>query len=87
MYTIFANADRSKGAKGISAFIVPGDSPGLSLAKVEDKMGLRSSCTAEVILDDVRIPRENLLGEIGSGFRIAMRYLDVARTTSCAAVA
>ncbi|MDH4265422.1 MAG: acyl-CoA dehydrogenase family protein [Deltaproteobacteria bacterium] len=87
VYTIFANADRTKGAKGISAFIVPGDSPGLSRGKVEDKMGLRSSCTAEVILDDVRIPKENLLGEIGSGFRIAMRYLDVARTTSCAAVA
>lgn len=87
VYTVFANADRTKGAKGISAFIVPGDSPGLSRGKVEDKMGLRSSCTAEVILDDVRIPKENLLGEIGSGFRIAMRYLDVARTTSCAAVA
>jgi len=87
LYTVFANADRTQGARGISAFIVPGDSPGLSMGKVEKKMGLRSSHTAELIMNDVSIPRGNLLGDIGSGFRIAMQYLDVARTTACAAVA
>jgi alkylation response protein AidB-like acyl-CoA dehydrogenase len=87
VYTVFANADKARGAKGISAFIVPGDSPGLSMGKVEKKMGFRSSQTAELILNNVRIPKENLLGDIGAGFRIAMDYLDVARMTACAAVA
>ena len=57
------------------------------MGKVEEKMGFRSSHTAELIINDVRIPGENLLGDIGSGFRIAMDYLDVARMTACAAVA
>lgn len=85
-YTIFANADRSKGVKGISAFLVPGDALGFSAGKVEDKMGFRSSPTAELILENVKIPRENLLAEIGQGFAIAMRFLDSARTLSCGAV-
>jgi alkylation response protein AidB-like acyl-CoA dehydrogenase len=87
LYTVFANADRTKGAKGISAFIVPGVSPGLSMGKVEKKMGFRSSHTAELVINDVRIPGENLLGSVGSGFAIAMHYLDIARMTACAAVA
>jgi acyl-CoA dehydrogenase len=85
-YTVFANADKSKGAKGISAFIVPGDTAGLAAGKVEDKMGFRSSPTAELILEDVKIPKENLLLEIGQGFPIAMGFLDSARTLSCGAV-
>lgn len=85
-YTVFANADKSKGVKGVSAFIVPGDTLGLAAGKVEDKMGFRSSPTAELILENVKIPRENLLVEIGHGFPIAMRFLDSARTLSCGAV-
>jgi len=85
-YTLFANADRTKGAKGISAFIVPGDTAGLAAGKVEDKMGFRSSPTAELILEDVTIPKENLLVGIGHGFPIAMGFLDSARTLSCGAV-
>lgn len=85
-YTVFANADKTKGVKGISAFMVPGDTFGLARGKVEDKMGFRSSPTAELILENVKIPKENLLVEIGHGFPIAMRFLDSARTLSCGAV-
>ncbi|NYE58438.1 acyl-CoA dehydrogenase family protein [Carboxydothermus ferrireducens] len=79
LYTVFATVDRSKGIKGITAFLVPGDTPGIYGGKKEKKMGDRASHVAEVILENVRIPRENVLGEVGSGFKIAMQTLDQTR--------
>ncbi len=79
LYTVFATVDKSKGRKGISAFIVPGSTPGLSGGKKEQKMGDRASHVAEVIFDDVKVPRENLLGQEGDGFKIAMQTLDETR--------
>jgi alkylation response protein AidB-like acyl-CoA dehydrogenase len=79
LYVIFATIDRSLGHRGITAFIVPKDTPGLSGGKKEKKLGIRCSHTGEVILDDVRVPVENRLGEEGSGFRLAMTMLDRSR--------
>lgn len=69
------------GARGVSAFIVPGDAPGLSFGKKERKMGLRCSPTVELILDEVRIPAEAMVGGDGDGFRVAMTALDSGRIT------
>jgi acyl-CoA dehydrogenase len=79
LFTIFASTDRSKGHRGLSAFIVTKDKPGVSAGKEEDKMGQRASNTSEVILEEVKIPKENLLGKEGDGFKIAMQTLDKAR--------
>lgn len=79
IYTIFAKTDKTQGTKGISAFIVEAGTPGLKIGKVENKMGIRGSVTCELILEDVRIPKENLLGKEGEGFKIAMIALDSAR--------
>ncbi len=76
---VFAMTDRSKGTKGISAFIVPAGAPGLVIGKHLNKMGIRGSLTAEVFLKDCRIPKENLLGGEGQGFKIAMMTLDGGR--------
>jgi acyl-CoA dehydrogenase len=81
LYTVFANTAPHKGARGISAFIVPRDTPGLSVGKVEDKMGQRASNTAEVYFEDVRVPAANLLGREGLGFIIAMKTFDVTRAS------
>lgn len=78
--TIMAKTDKEKGAKGISAFIVEKDTPGLIYGGEEDKMGLRGSLTSQLHLEDLRIPRENLLGEEGLGFIGAMGILDRGRT-------
>jgi alkylation response protein AidB-like acyl-CoA dehydrogenase len=72
------------GAKGVSAFLMPGDSPGLSFGKKERKMGLRASPTVELILEDVRLPAKSLLQHEGFGFSIAMRALDSGRITIAA---
>lgn len=76
---VFATTDKSLKHKGISAFIVPTDSPGFSLGAKEDKLGIRASSTANLIMESVRIPKENLLGETGQGFKIAMQTLDGGR--------
>ena len=77
-YTVMARTS-DDGAKGISCFLVPGDAPGLSVAAPERKMGLRSSPTAQVIFDGVRVSADRLIGAPGDGFRIAMAALDTGR--------
>lgn len=69
---VFATTDRAKKHKGISAFIVPKPTEGLSLGKKEDKLGIRASSTCSLIFDNCYIPKENMLGEPGFGFKIAM---------------
>src|SRR5215831_15173545 len=79
LYVIFATVDHALGHRGVTAFIVPGDTPGVSGGKKEKKLGIRCSHTGEVLLDDVRVPVENRLGEEGSGFKLAMTMLDRSR--------
>ena len=79
IYVVVAVTDPVKKAKGISAFIVEKDTPGFSFGKKEKKMGLRSSPTLELIFEDCRVPKENLLGQEGEGFKIAMSVLDGGR--------
>ncbi|MFQ5948374.1 MAG: acyl-CoA dehydrogenase family protein [Acidimicrobiia bacterium] len=79
VYTIFAKTDPDADSRGVSCFIVPADSPGFQVTGYEDKMGLRGSPTGELALDEVRIPAENLVGEEGEGFAIAMMTLDRSR--------
>jgi len=76
---VFATTDKKLKHKGISAFIVPMDIEGFSLGAKEDKLGIRASSTSNLIMDNVRIPKENLLGEEGQGFKIAMQTLDGGR--------
>lgn len=78
-FVIFATSDPAQKHRGISAFIVPADSEGLSLGKKEDKLGQRASDTRQVHLDDVRVPAKNLLGNEGEGFKLAMRTFDRTR--------
>lgn len=82
--TLIASTDPSKGTKGLSAFIVELDREGIQIGKKEDKMGLRSSNTVEVLLKNVRIPKENLIGNEGEGFKLAMKTLDSARLSVAA---
>src|SRR5579875_1894904 len=79
-YTVFAKTDPGAGHRGISCFVVEAGW-GVKVAKLEDKLGLRGSPTGEVILDEVRVPAENLVGEEGRGFHIAMHTLDRSRPT------
>lgn len=78
-FVIFAMTDRSKGTKGISAFIIEKGMPGFKIGKVEDKMGIRGSSTTELIFEDVKVPVGNLLGKEGKGFKVAMMTLDGGR--------
>lgn len=76
---IFASTDRSRGARGLSAFIVPMNTPGVTVGKKENKMGHRASNTVELYFDDVRVPARNLIRKEGYGFIVAMKTLDYAR--------
>ena len=78
-FIIFATVDASQRHKGIMAFVVDADSPGLSIGKKEDKMGQRASDTATVILDEVRVPKKNVIAEAGHGFKVAMHTFDRTR--------
>jgi acyl-CoA dehydrogenase len=86
LYTVFATVDRHSGVRGITAFLVPGDTPGLSRGKIEAKMGFKSNHTGVFALNDVRVPAANRLGREGDGFGIAMKILEVLRIVSCGAV-
>lgn len=86
IYLVFAMTDKSKGVKGMSAFIVDRHAKGVSVGKEEDKMGIRLSNTTDVIFEDVRVPAKNLVGKEGGGFPLAMMTLDMARP-SCGAAA
>jgi acyl-CoA dehydrogenase len=83
-YTVFASTDRSKGHKGLTAFVVPRELPGVSVGRKEDKMGQRASETSDVLFEDVRVPVANRIGAEGEGFRIAMMTLDRARPSIAA---
>lgn len=79
VYTVVACTNRSKGARGFSAFIVEKGTPGFSFGKKENKMGIRASCTRELVFENCRIPKENLLSREGMGFIVAMKTLDRTR--------
>jgi short-chain 2-methylacyl-CoA dehydrogenase len=69
LFLVFANADSSRGYKGITAFVVERDTPGLRVGKKEDKIGIRASSTCEVLFDDVKVPADNILGNFGEGYK------------------
>jgi len=79
IYFVLAMTDREQGTRGISGFIVERGAPGFTVGKSEEKMGIRASATAQLIFDGCRIPKENLLGEKGRGFRYVMMTLDGGR--------
>lgn len=76
---LFVSTDRNKGARGLSALIVEKGMPGFSIGKIEKKLGIKASPAAELLFEDCRVPKTNLLGEEGMGFRIAMQALDCGR--------
>lgn len=80
IYTIIAITDRSKGHRGASAFVVEKGTPGFTFGKKENKMGIRASATTELIFDNCRVPKDNLIGKEGAGFLVAMKTLDSSRT-------
>jgi short-chain 2-methylacyl-CoA dehydrogenase len=78
-YLLFANANPDAGYKGITAFLIERDFPGFAVGKKEDKLGLRASSTCELILDNCRVPRENVIGQVGMGYKIAIETLNEGR--------
>ncbi len=85
LLVVFANTAKEKGTRGMSALIVPADTPGITIGKAEDKMGHRASNTVEIYFEDVKVPKENLLAKEGLGFLVAMKTLDKARPSVGAA--
>jgi acyl-CoA dehydrogenase len=85
MYIVFALTDPDKGIRGVSAIVVPRQTPGITVGKEEDKMGHRASNTTELFFEDVRVPVENLLAKEGMGFIVAMKTLDKTRASVGAA--
>ncbi|HLJ67426.1 MAG TPA: acyl-CoA dehydrogenase family protein [Chloroflexota bacterium] len=86
LYVVFATTDRERAARGVSAFVVERDYPGVVVGKVDEKMGLRGSKTSEIFFEDCRVPAENMIGDEGRGFAVAMQTLDggrVALGASC----
>jgi alkylation response protein AidB-like acyl-CoA dehydrogenase len=79
IYVVFANADPSKGYKGITAFVVEREFKGFAVGKKEDKLGIRASSTTELILDGVEVPAENVLGPVGQGYKVAIETLNEGR--------
>ena len=79
LFLVIATVDPNAGYKGITAFIVEKDFPGFSVGKKEDKLGIRASSTTELIFDDCKVPKENLLGEIGKGYKIAIETQNEGR--------
>src|SRR5712672_857439 len=79
LFVLFATVDASKGYKGITAFLIERDFPGFTVGKKEDKLGIRASSTCELILEDCRVPKENVLGEVGKGYKIAIETLNEGR--------
>jgi alkylation response protein AidB-like acyl-CoA dehydrogenase len=79
LFVLFATVDPAQGYKGITAFLVERDSPGFTVGKKEDKLGIRASSTCELILEDCRLPKANVLGEVGKGYKIAIETLNEGR--------
>ncbi len=79
LYIVFATVNRELGYKGVTAFLVERSLPGFSVGKKEDKLGIRASSTCELILEDCRVPRQNVLGEVGKGYKVAIETLNEGR--------
>jgi short-chain 2-methylacyl-CoA dehydrogenase len=79
LFILFATIDRELGYRGITAFLVGRDTPGFSVGKKEDKLGIRASSTCELILEDCRVPKSNVLGDVGKGYKVAIETLNEGR--------
>ena len=79
LFLLFANADPSAGYRGVTAFLIEHDAPGFRVGKKEDKLGIRASSTCELLLEDCRVPKENVMGEVGRGYKIAIETLNEGR--------
>src|SRR5215467_6824811 len=79
LFIVFANVDPEQGYKGITAFLIERDFPGFAVGKKEDKLGIRASSTCELILEDCRVPKSNILGDAGKGYKIAIETLNEGR--------
>jgi butyryl-CoA dehydrogenase/short/branched chain acyl-CoA dehydrogenase len=79
LFLLFANAKPEAGYRGITAFLIERDFPGFAVGRKEDKLGIRASSTCELLLDDCRVPRENVVGEAGQGYKIAIETLNEGR--------
>jgi len=79
LFIVFATVNRELGYKGITAFVIERDRPGFTVGRKEDKLGIRASSTCELILEDCRVPKANVLGEVGKGYKVAMETLNEGR--------